>query len=106
MQVMTRDLAQLLGSQEATALEFKESASNRDAIGEVICAFANDLASTGGGDVLIGVNDKRRPVRGLDISDGALLNLTELRDDGRLLDRPSLTVQGATYAAESIIRSH
>lgn len=103
---MTTDLAQLLGTKETTALEFKESASNRDTIAEVICAFANDLACAGGGDVLIGVADNGRPVRGTDTSDSALRNLTELRDDGRILDRPSITVQTAIYMGETIIRIH
>lgn len=91
MQFMNTDLAGLLGARETAALEFKESANNRDAIAEVICALANDLACTGGGDVLIGVTDDGRPVHGIDTSDRALLTLTELRDDGRILDRPSIT---------------
>lgn len=104
MQVMTTDLAQLLGTRETTALEFKESVPNRDRIAEVICAFANDLASTGGGDVVIGVADDGRPVGGVDTSDRELLRLTELRDDGRILDRPSITVQAAVYDGEPVIR--
>ncbi len=103
MQAMTTDLAEIVGTQETTALEFKESASNRDGIAEVICAFANDLAGKGGGHVLIGVRDDGRPTGGVNTSDRELLRLTELRDDGRILDRPSLTVEVATYAGESVI---
>jgi len=106
MQFMTNDLAGLVGTRETAALEFKESASNRDAIAEVICALANDLACTGGGDLLIGVTDDGRPVHGIDTSDRALLTLTELRDDGRILDRPSITVQAAIYSGEPVIRIH
>jgi ATP-dependent DNA helicase RecG len=104
MQFMTPDLAQTLGTRETTALEFKESAVSRDRIAEVICAFANDLACTGGGDVLIGVADDGRPSGGVDTSDRELLRLTELRDDGRILDRPSMTVAVASYQGESVIR--
>jgi ATP-dependent DNA helicase RecG len=100
---MTTDLAALVGTQETTTLEFKESATNRDRIAEVICAFANDLAGRGGGHVLIGVADDGRPVRGVNTSDKELLKLTELRDDGRILDRPSMTVEAAIYAGEPVI---
>lgn len=106
MQFMNTDLAGLLGTRETAALEFKESANNRDAIAEVVCALANDLACTGGGDVLIGVTDDGRPVHGIDTSDRALLTLTELRDDGRILDRPSIMVQTARYSGEPVIRIH
>jgi ATP-dependent DNA helicase RecG len=93
----------VLGARETTALEFKESVPNRDRIAEVVCAFANDLAATGGGDVVIGVADNGRPVGGVDVSDRELLRLTELRDDGRILDRPSMTVQAAIYDGEPVI---
>lgn len=103
---MTTDLAEVLGTRETTALEFKQSVSDRDSIAEVICAFSNDLACTGGGDVLIGVADDGRPVAGVDTSDRALVTLTELRDDGRILDRPSITVQMGTYSGQPVIRIH
>ncbi len=104
MHLMTTDLAQLLGNRETTALEFKESAVNRDRIARSICAFANDLASTAGGDILIGVTDSGQATGDVDISDRELLKLTELRDDGRILDRPSITVEAAIYAGQPVIR--
>jgi len=86
MQFMTTDLAQLLGRRETAVLEFKQSAKDRDAIGAVICAFANDLPSIGGGDLLIGVADNGEPTATIDTSDRELLTLTQFRDDGRILD--------------------
>lgn len=100
---MSTDLADLLGTDETPSLEFKESASDRKAVAQVICALANDLARHGGGDVLIGVNDAGVPVD-LEIDDRLLLTLTELRDDGRILDRPSMTVERALFKGKSVVR--
>jgi len=101
---MSTDLAELLGTRESAALEFKEAARDRDAIGQVICAFANDLAGTGGGDLLIGVDDRGATVGSVDVSDRELLALTDFRDDGRILDRPSMTVEVAQYSGSQVIR--
>lgn len=104
------DLAQTLGTLETPTLEFKSTAKRAgkrgDAIGNAVCAMANDLAGRGGGDILIGVDDHGRPVDGVDTSDTALRALTDLRDDGRILDRPSLTVQAAQYQGHSVIHIH
>jgi len=101
---MSTDLAQLLGRQESAALEFKESAGNRDVVGQNICAFANDLAAVGGGDLLIGVADRGAPVQGVNTSDRELLALTDFRDNGLILDRPSMTVARAQYDGATVIR--
>ena len=102
------DLADLLGTQESACLEFKRSAKREgkrgDAIGNAVCAMANDLCDHGGGDILIGVDDNGRPVDDVDMSDRALLQLTDLRDDGRILDRPSLTVERAVYQGKPVIQ--
>ncbi len=89
-------------------LEFKSTAKREgrrgDAIGKAVCAMANDLCGRGGGDILIGVDDAGRPVAGVDTGDRALLALTDLRDDGRILDRPSFTVEPAVYRGSPVIR--
>ena len=104
------DLADVLGTRETPALEFKRSAKREgkrgDAIGNAVCAMANDLCGQGGGDILIGVDDTGHPVDEVDLSDRALLQLTDLRDDGRVLDRPSLTVEPAHYRGKTVIRIH
>jgi ATP-dependent DNA helicase RecG len=104
MQSMSTDFAQLLGRQETASLEFKQSAANRDAVGQNICAFANDLALAGGGDLLIGVDDRGQAVAGVDTSDRELLALTDFRDNGLILDRPSMTVERVQYDGVSVIR--
>ncbi|WP_285589572.1 ATP-binding protein [Herbidospora sp. NBRC 101105] len=103
---MTTDLVDELGDRESTVLEFKLSASSRDEIGQAICALANDLCGRGGGDLLIGVDDHGEPVLVLDTSDRELLRLTEYRDSGQILDRPSMTVERATYKSRPVIRIH
>jgi ATP-dependent DNA helicase RecG len=100
------DLAQLLGTQETSALEFKETGRDRDALGRAICAFANDLGVNGGGDLLIGVNDRGQPTNNVNTSDRELLALTEFRDSGQILDRPSITVGEAEYSGSPIVRIH
>ncbi|MDT0443797.1 ATP-binding protein [Streptomyces johnsoniae] len=105
--VSDKDLANLLGTRETTTLEFKRMAKREgkrgDVIAAAVCAMANDLCGNGGGDIVIGVDDRGEPVDGVDTSDRALLALTDLRDDGRILDRPSLTVQAAQFKGKPVI---
>ena len=55
---------------ESVRIEYKEG-WNPDAIYRTICAFANDFDNTGGGYILVGVEEKNgravRPVKGLDL---------------------------------------
>ena len=108
--VSDHDLADLLGTRETSTLEFKRTAKREgkrgDAIGNAVCAMANDLAGKGGGDILIGVSEDGNPVDGVDTGDRALLALTDLRDDGRLLDRPSFTVRAAVYRGKPVVHIH
>ncbi|GAB3810388.1 ATP-binding protein [Micromonospora zhanjiangensis] len=101
---MSTDLASLLGTQETAALEFKREATDRNAIRKAICALANDLPRLGGGDLIIGVDDHGRPVDGTDVSDAALLKITEYRDQGLILDRPSMVVTAETFRGKPVIR--
>ncbi|MEU5909675.1 ATP-binding protein [Micromonospora sp. NPDC047527] len=101
---MSNDLATLLGTQETAVLEFKREAKDRNAIRKAICALANDLPRLGGGDLLIGVDKQGQPVSGLDTSDEALLTFTNIRDEGRILDRPSMVVSRESYQGEQVIR--
>lgn len=101
---MSTDLASLLGTQEHAALEFKREAKDRHAIRKAICALANDLQGRGGGDVIIGVDKQGRPVGGVNTSDEALLTFTNIRDEGLILDRPSMVVTGELYQGLPVIR--
>ncbi|MGW4461146.1 ATP-binding protein [Micromonospora sp. NPDC004704] len=100
---MSTDLALLLGTQETAALEFKREATDRNAIRKAICALANDLPGAGGGHLIIGVDDGGQPVRGMDISDAALLRITEYRDQGLILDRPSMVVSAEKFDGVDVI---
>ncbi|WP_460704904.1 ATP-binding protein [Myceligenerans halotolerans] len=104
---MSADLADALGTHETASLEFKDYSNVRNRLNDVaknVCAMANDLAGTGGGDILIGVKDDGTPADSVDTSDQTRLALTDLRDNGRILDRPSLTVEVATYRGRDVIR--
>jgi ATP-dependent DNA helicase RecG len=101
---MTTDLADLLGTKESACLEFKRSAKRPEVIRRAICAMANDLAGFGGGDILVGVADNGEPTEEADLSDRAQLALTDMRDDGLILDRPSMTVSVSPYRGKPVLR--
>jgi len=67
---------------ESDRIEFKEG-WNPDAIYRSICAFANDFDNTGGGYILIGVEEKegvaKRPVKGLSPSQIAEIQVKMMR---------------------------
>jgi ATP-dependent DNA helicase RecG len=99
---MPDDLARTLGRVETTTLEFKREAKDRNAIKKAICALANDLTGAGAGDLLIGVANDGTP-RPVPTGDEALLTLTQLRDEGRILERPAMVVEKATYDGSPVI---
>lgn len=100
---MTENLASTLGRQETATLEFKREATNRDAIRQAICGLANDLTGAGGGVLLIGV-DKVGKSHPVESDDEALLAITNLRDDGKILDRPSIVVSVGEFDGAPIVR--
>jgi len=99
------DLRDTLGSQEGPGLEFKRELAHRDVLGKAICALANDLAGIGAGDLVIGVTDKGATYP-TDTSDGALLNVSQIRDEGNILPRPSIVVTAEKFAGEPVVRVH
>lgn len=99
---MTQDLRTQLGGVESASLEFKRQAEDRQEIRRAICALANDLPGTGGGDLLIGV-DKDGAAYPVDVSDEALLKITSIRNEGKILDLPSLLVERAMWSGEPVI---
>jgi ATP-dependent DNA helicase RecG len=105
MTVMREDLARALGRVESPVLEFKREPKDRDALRKAVCALANDLVGRGGGDLLIGVDRDGRPFP-VDSSDEALLQVAQLRDEGRILERPSMTVERGLFDGAEVIRVH
>ncbi len=90
------ELAALLEDLESDRIERKESTSDGKKIRQAICAFANDLPNYKKPGVLfIGVKDDGT-CADLSISDNLLLNLANIRDDGKILPFPVLQVSKRT----------
>ena len=91
------DLADELGREERDEVEWKRDGDDRDLLRKAVCALANDLPERGGGHLLIGVRNDGTPT-GLTIDDGLILQVTNIRDEARILPRPVMTVQKAMFA--------
>lgn len=72
---------------------------------ETVCALANDLTRTDGGDLLIGVDKEGDPYPTA-TDDATLLRYLGARNDGDLLPRPSMTVTVEPYAGSTVVRVH
>ena len=96
------DLVEQLGTEEHEGLEFKRDPSSRDPIRRSICALANDLPARGSGTLLIGVRDDGAPT-GLTVDDDLLLEVTNIRDDARILPRPVIGVTAQSFAGERVV---
>ncbi|MEU4763510.1 ATP-binding protein [Actinosynnema sp. NPDC023794] len=84
-------------------MEFKQSATDNSVILRAICALSNDLPNRGGGDLLIGVDKYGNAVDGTDVSDRALLAFTDMRDNGKIIDRPSVVVDRAKFQGKDVV---
>lgn len=106
------ELTALATDLESAHVERKETVSQRGAIEEAICAFANDLPGTGlPGVLLIGVEDKSGRPSGLPTTDALLLSLTNIRSDGNILPFPVMSVykaslRGVDIAVVEVTPSH
>lgn len=97
------ELLTLLSALESDQVERKESLRNqKDRVCEAICAFANDLPGYGtSGLIFIGAADDGRPA-GLDVGDRLLQELADLRDQGRLLPPPAMSVRKLDVADRTV----
>lgn len=88
------ELRALLADLESDRVERKESlSSSKEKVCQAICAFANDLPDhRSTGVVFIGADDNGKPVN-LSITDRLLQELASLRDDGRILPLPMMSVR-------------
>jgi ATP-dependent DNA helicase RecG len=87
------ELADLAHDLESDRVERKAALTDKNKVGQVICAFANDLPDHGRpGVLLIGVHDDGIPA-GLLITDALLKELADFRDQGQILPLPSMTVE-------------
>lgn len=91
------ELEALLAAGESERVECKESLDhNTDRIRQAICAFANDLPGhQKPGVVFIGIRDDAS-CAGLTIDDSVLRRLAGLRDEGKILPFPSMSVEKRT----------
>ncbi|MDN5917066.1 MAG: putative DNA binding domain-containing protein [Pseudonocardia sp.] len=86
------ELRALLADLETDLVERKESASATDKIAQAICAYANDLPAHGhSGVVFVGATDDGLPA-GIEVTDGLLLRLANIRDTGKILPLPQMRV--------------
>ena len=98
-----QELLILLNDLESDRVERKASNSDPKKLRQSICAFANDLPNHQQPGVLfIGVNDNGA-CSNFDVTDEVLLNLSNMRADGKILPFPIMTVsqrilQGCTLA--------
>lgn len=91
-----RELETLLNNIESDRVERKASISDRNAIRQTICAFANDLPNhQKPGVVFIGVKDNGS-CADLPVTDELLRTLSDMRSDGNILPFPSIVVQKRT----------
>jgi len=84
------------GTVEHDALEFKGGLQDRNAIREAVCALANDLPGRSAGHLVLGVGKDGTPT-GIEAGDAALRDITEYRQDGRILPPPVMAVEKARF---------
>ena len=95
------ELIELITGLESDRVERKESLT-ADRIREAICAFANDLPSSGlPGVIAVGLNDDGEPV-GLNVDDQLLLSLAHMRDDGKIVPFPEIEVRAVDVAGRRV----
>src|SRR5438552_17377735 len=91
----TDELLALLADLESDQVERKESLSPGDTkarVCQAICAFANDMSDhRASGVIFIGATDNGRPT-GATVNDRILLTIDVMRDTGRILVSPPLSV--------------
>lgn len=88
-----QELEILLKDLESDLVERKESISDGDKIRQCICAFANDLPKhRKPGVIFIGAKNNGDP-SGLQITEGLLLTLSNMKSDGNITPFPSMIVQ-------------
>jgi ATP-dependent DNA helicase RecG len=91
------DLADELGREARDGVEWKRDGHDRDMLRKAVCALANDLPERGVGHLLVGVRNDGTPT-GLTVDDDLILQVTNIRDEARVLPRPVMAVEKAIFA--------
>jgi ATP-dependent DNA helicase RecG len=93
-------LLKLLGEIESFRVERTISVDKTDKFAQAICAFTNDMASSGlPGYLLIGAEDKTGIPNGLQVTDQLLQNPASLASNGNILPAPALTAYRVTLSS-------
>ena len=88
-----QELEKIITDLESELVERKSSLSDPDRIRQAICAYANDLPNNRKpGFIFIGANDDGSCAR-LSITDKLLLDLSNMKDDGKIQPFPSIFVE-------------
>ena len=83
----------MLSDTESYNIERTESTGNMDKFCQAICAFSNDISGSGrNGYLIIGAKDNGE-LSGLQVDDKLLLQIANIRTDGNILPRPTMTVE-------------
>ena len=101
MRLPDEDLDRLLRDGESFRVEMKRSLDGdaRNAIGEAICSFANDLSGASEpGVIFVGVQDQQLTPSGFVPDEAALQTLMATKTDGRMSPPPSMLVERRTVA--------
>jgi ATP-dependent DNA helicase RecG len=97
------ELLVLLRELETDQVERKSVLKNqKDRVCEAICAFANDLPGYGtAGVIFVGATDDGQPA-GITVDDSLLKELADLRDQGRILPPPTMSVRKLDVGDEAV----
>ncbi len=102
----TEELLKLLTDLETDQVERKESLKGsqvKDKICQAICAYSNDLPDhRTAGVIFVGATDDGR-FADLAITDQMLLELADLRDQGKILPPPIMSVRKLDVAGKSVV---
>ena len=86
------ELTEIINLHESDRVEFTTTTRDKDKIRKAICAFANDLPDhRAPGVIFIGIRDDRS-CADLYIDDDLLVELSGLRDDGKIQPLPTMAV--------------
>jgi len=92
-----QELEFMLNDLESDLVERKASMSDRDRIRQAICAYANDLPHhRKPGFIFVGANDDGSCAK-LSITDDLLLELSYMKDDGKIQPFPSIFVEKTVF---------
>ena len=96
------EVKELLLDLENERVERTISTDNTEKFSQAICAFANDICSTGlPGYLFIGAFDKGT-LSGLKATDKLLKNLSSLRSEGNILPAPSMSVPLLSFGSDDV----